>query len=91
MYRPPSTKSVFFDQFNNMLRECDFGKEVILMGDFNIIYEDKSCRKTLKQVTNTFDLTQLVKGPTRVTCCSKTHIDLVLSNKPERVTKYWAI
>ena len=28
MSRPPSTKSVFFDQFNNMLRECDFGKEV---------------------------------------------------------------
>ena len=40
-----------------------------------------------KRITNTFDLTQLVKGPTRVTCCSKTQIDLVLSNKPERVTK----
>ena len=50
MYRPPSTKSVFFDQFNSMLRECDFGKEVILMGDFNINYEDKSCRKTLKRI-----------------------------------------
>ena len=36
MYRPPSTKSVFFDQFNNMLREWDFGKEIILMGDFNM-------------------------------------------------------
>ena len=60
---------------NNMLRECDFGKEVILMGDFNIKYDDKSCRKTLKRITNTFDLTQLVKGPTRVTCCSKTQID----------------
>ena len=70
-----------------MLRECDFGKEVILMGDFNINNEDKSCRKPLKRITNTFDLTQLVKGPTRVTCCSKTQIDLVFSNKPERVTK----
>ena len=57
------------------------------MGDFNINYEDKSCRKTLKRITNTSDLTQLVKGPTRVTCCSKTQIDLVFNNKPERVTK----
>jgi hypothetical protein len=43
-----------------MLRECDFVKEVILMGDIHINYEDKSCRKTLKRITNTFDLTQLV-------------------------------
>ena len=57
------------------------------MGDFNINYEDKSCRKTLNRITSTFDLTQLVKGPTRVTCCSKTQTGLEFSNKPERVTK----
>lgn len=59
MYRPPSTKSVFFYQFNNMLRECHFRTSFILkkMGDFDINYEDKSRRKILKLIINTFDLT----------------------------------
>ena len=36
------------------------------MGVFNINYEDKSCRKTLKRITNTFDLTHLVTTSAKV-------------------------
>lgn len=87
VYRPPSAKSVYLEKLNAMLRECSSKKEVIMMGDFNINWEDKSCKKALKQITNKFDLAQLVKGPTRITSSSRTQIDLIFSNKPERVTK----
>lgn len=36
------------------------------MGDFTIYWEEKSARKTLKQITNDFDLTQLINGPTQI-------------------------
>ncbi len=87
LYRPPSAKSVFHEKLCTVLRECTSGKEVILMGDFNINWEDKSSKKALKQITDRFDLTQLVKGPTRIISTSSTQIDLVFSNKPERVIK----
>lgn len=34
------------------------------MGNSNINWEDKSGKKALKQFTNTFDLTEVIKGPT---------------------------
>lgn len=87
LYRPPSSKISFLDQLSSILKECNFDKEVILMGDFNINWKDKCNWKALKQIANTFDLTQLIKGPTRITQSSKTQIDLIFSNKPERMIK----
>ena len=87
LYRPPSSKVTLFDQLSSILKECNLDKEVILMGDFNINWEDKCNRRALKQIVNTFDLTQLIKGPTRITQTSKTQIDLIFSNKPERIIK----
>lgn len=57
------------------------------MGDFNIDWEDKTNRKALKQITDNFDLTQLIIEPTRITTSSQTQIDLIFSNRPERVVK----
>lgn len=37
------------------------------MGDFNVNWEDRVARKNLKQICDNFDLTQVVKGPTRKT------------------------
>ena len=47
VFRPPSSKCEFYDQLNSMLKESDFDKEVVLMGDFNVNWEDKSGRKSL--------------------------------------------
>lgn len=33
------------------------------------------------------DFTQLIKGPTRITASSQTQIDLLFTNRPERVEK----
>jgi len=57
------------------------------MGDFNINWEDKSVRKTLKQITDDCDLTQLINGPTRVTSSTRTQKDLIFSNQPKRIVK----
>lgn len=87
LYRPPSSKNTFYEHFENMLKECNFNKEVIIIGDFNINWEDKASRKTLKQITDDFDLKQLINGPTRVTNSTRTQIDLIFSNRPKRIVK----
>lgn len=86
IYHPPSSNNDFYEKFQNILKECNFKKEVIIMGDFNVNWEDRSIRKNLKQITDGLDLYQLIKGPTRITQ-SRTQIDLVFSNRPERITK----
>ncbi|MGL5624045.1 endonuclease/exonuclease/phosphatase family protein [Cetobacterium sp.] len=62
-------------------------KEVILLGDFNVNWDNKSDRKKLKEITDYFGFTQIIDDPTRITSRSKTRIDLVFSNKPERIVK----
>ena len=93
IYRPPSSNIGFYEKFEKLLKECNFSKEVIIMGDFNINWEDKSSRKNLKQITDNFDLMQLISGPTRITKFTRTQIDLIFSNRPERKlrkTKHFA-
>ena len=48
---------------------------------------DKINRKKLKDITGLYGLSQMVNGPTRLTQVSKTQIDLVFSNMPERISK----
>ena len=54
------------------------------MGDLNINWEDKQNRKNLKKVMDGM-LIQLIHGPTRITNSTSTQIDLVFSNRPERI------
>ena len=59
--------------------------EFHVCGDFNINYLDKKSPgyKSLQQLMNAFNLTQLIKDPTRVTETSSTCIDLFLTNRNE--------
>lgn len=82
---PPSSNKIFYDQFKNLLKSCDLRKEILLMGDPNVNWEDKTMSKTLRQVTYSFDLCQVVKGSTRITNTTATKIYLIFSNKPERI------
>lgn len=78
---------MFYDKLNILLKECDTNKERILLGDFNINWSDKAKRKDLKRVMSNFDFQQVVEGPTRITNSSETLIDLVFTNRPERIKK----
>lgn len=57
------------------------------MGDFNIDWFNKSKKRKLKMLMTKFDFTQHVKGATRITKSSKTQIDLIFTNKEERILK----
>ena len=87
LYRPPSSNISFYEKFRELLQQCDFNREVIVMGDFNVNWEDKSSKKHLKQVTDSFNLSQIINGPTRITNSSCTQIDLIFSNMPDRIIK----
>jgi len=52
------------------------------MGDFNINWSDKGGRKKLKNITDYFNLTQLIEQPTRITNRSETEIDLLFTKTP---------
>lgn len=45
LYQPPSSKNTFYDKLKTSLKCCDFKRETILLGDFNINWDDKSDRK----------------------------------------------
>lgn len=87
IYRAPALNNSFYDELKNVLCQCDFKKEVIVMGDFNLNWEDTSIRKKLKQVVDGFNLVQLIKGSTRITSSTSTQIDQIFSNRPERIIK----
>ena len=87
LYRHPNAKADFYDQLKVLLNFCDLNKEIILIGDFNVNWDDKKGRKNLKQITDQYNFTQLVEQPTRITNNSKTRIDLLFSNKAERIIK----
>ena len=87
VYRPPSAKDVFYDHLKTILNHCSSKKEITLLGDFNINWDIKSDRKKIKQLTDKYNLTQIIKGPTRITNTSHTTIDLIFTNKPERISK----
>ncbi len=59
--------------------------EVILMGDFNIDYHYCNNSKWL-QLMQTFDMSQLVNSPTRVTKDSSSSIDHIYTTNKEYVS-----
>ena len=61
-------------------------KEIIVLGDFNInVLNESSSSNSWHQVTHSFNLTQFVKKPTRITTKSETLIDHAYSNTPENI------
>lgn len=42
----------FFDQLKSILTACDFNKEVILVGDINVHWDNEKLRKNLEQITD---------------------------------------
>ncbi len=89
MYRKHSAKLDFYDQLKQILNHCNLKKEVIIMGDFNINWNERKERKKIKQIFDYFNFTQLIEQPTRITPRSKTRIDLLFTNKPEIILKHY--
>ncbi len=87
LYRHPSAKKDFYDQLKTMLNLIGPNKELIILGDFNVNWDDKQGRKNLKLTTENYNLKQLIEQPTRLTNKSQTRIDLLFTNKADRIVK----
>ncbi len=86
IYRKPTAGLDFYDQLKALLAVCNHKKEILLFGDFNVNWDNKKDRKSLKLITDYFNLTQLIEEPTRITHRTRSRIDLVFTNKLERIT-----
>jgi hypothetical protein len=84
LYRSPNYKNIklFFNQFEMLLNNLVAKKlPFIICGDFNINTNNAdSITSYFKDVLSSFNLSPLVKAPTRVTNTSATIIDNVISN-----------
>ncbi|XP_031556954.1 uncharacterized protein LOC116293638 [Actinia tenebrosa] len=91
-YRPPNydTRS-FFNIFENVLTKIDSEfKEIYILGDLNCDLLSTNINQQTRYLNTTaelFQLTQLITEPTRVTEKSKTLIDVILTNSPDRVVR----
>ena len=81
-YRPPSASNVWIENFEEAIERANLeAKEIIVIGDFNFNrINDTGSSKQWIRLTDSLNLTQLVKKPTRVTATSETLIDHVYSN-----------
>lgn len=84
-YRPPSgVVNECFNRIENSLDTIDNLEEyeIYINGDFNIAYnlENTSEFKKLKQFERKYNLTQLIKTPTRCTAKSRNILDLMMTN-----------
>jgi len=87
IYRPPSTNVDFYEKLDNLLKQFNPAKELIILGDLNVNWEVKQIRKNLQKVMDKMDMDQVINGATRITNSTSTQIDLAFTNRPERILK----
>lgn len=84
IYRNPSSNFVWFDDFVNMMDSVQkHDNDILLLGDFNIdmLKPNPAWASTI----SLFNLHQSVTSPTRVTSTTKTLIDHIYANNPDRL------
>ena len=82
-YKPPRVKdSVFERSFNELLNSLQTeSPHILIIGDINF---DMSKENTLSNLCNTYDLKNLVCGPTCNKGAKSTALDVILSSEPKR-------
>ena len=93
-YRAPDVDfNGFISSLQNSMSAVDLKKsDVIILGDLNVnmLPKSKIPKKDKQELLNfsrAFDLTQLIKEPTRVSDTSRTQIDLIFVNNEHRIVK----
>ncbi len=76
IYRPPDAKDDWLSTFENVLINASKDQvELVLMGDFNVDLCQGERVSKLVDITESFQLTQVIDEPTRITQSSQTLID----------------
>ncbi|CAH1984398.1 unnamed protein product [Acanthoscelides obtectus] len=91
VYRPPSANVLdCFHQLTESLTNLSLDNDyAIVMGDFNInVLVNDGRSEMLNCFLESFDLSQLVKEPTRITSNSQTAIDLLMVSSADIISGY---
>ncbi|CAH2017311.1 unnamed protein product [Acanthoscelides obtectus] len=91
VYRPPSANVLdCFHQLTESLTNLSLDNDyAIVMGDFNInVLVNDGRSEMLNCFLESFDLSQLVKEPTRITSNSQTAIDLLMVSSADIISSY---
>ena len=86
IYRPPSAPAESFNSIVSTINSINDKNELILLGDFNKNWTDKSSN-TAKNILGNLNLTQLITEPTRVTPTTQSLLDWILVSHPNRFIK----
>ena len=88
VFRPPSTPVNFLDNLTRIFIDSLLsGRDIFIIGDLNcnLLGKDHEA-KALLEFCTTFNLTQLINLPTRVTENSQYLIDVIMTSNKELVT-----
>ena len=86
-YRPPNADVDYMNNITDTIEKAaSENKDMVLMGDLNINYKiDEDLYKNhIFLLEQLFDMTQLIKDPTRVTSTSSSLIDIILTTCPSQ-------
>ena len=90
-YRSPDASLEVFDEYEKCLQSMDLEDlEIVTTGDFNCDWlrqDGKIQTKKLVEITETFQLEQIITEPTRITENSQVLIDLFFTNRPRNIIK----
>ena len=90
-YRPPNTPlSCFESEFSDVLTSAmSLNIPLYIVGDlsFNLLNINDTGSKTLLDLCNTFNLTQLIESPTRIGESSESLIDVMLTPNKNLISK----
>lgn len=67
LYRHPFAKMEFYDQLKPMLNSLGPNKQIIILGDFNVNWDENKAEKNLERTTENYKLQQLIEQSTRLT------------------------
>ncbi|KAG5865456.1 hypothetical protein JTB14_034316 [Gonioctena quinquepunctata] len=82
---PSEEMTIFFEKLERLLSQLPTNSNIVLTGDLNINFEDKSNRscQLLEQLLDSFNLTMHVKSATHICQNASTIIDYICSNVDE--------
>ena len=88
IYRPPSAPVELFNNIEHMIGQIDNDdKEVYILGDLNCNLLDPTNQNAqhLCQIMELYQLTQLIKNPTRITDLTSSLLDVCITSCPEKI------
>ena len=89
IYKPPHSLVEWFDRAEKLVSEIDSeNKECILAGDMNcdMLHTRDNDTRHIKRIYGTYQFKQMITEVTRVTSDTRTLIDHIASNKPDRIS-----